>query len=134
MQQVTGRKYYLEQVVKLTILYLDMRYFCRMLNGPVNCLSALRVVYDLDRVMRKVDMSMSKTIDNLDTAARAAGFAMAGSDEGTLTSAATDAHGTNRVAAERISSPASSSWNRQMAAIKSTLNVGASWSPWKLTA
>jgi hypothetical protein len=67
-------------------------------------------------------------IENLDTAARAAGFAMAGSDDATV----------QRDRAASAPSPMSAdqayAWLRQMGNLKNPLPGISGWTPWKATA
>ena len=76
-------------------------------------------------------MSMSKDIDNLDTAARAAGFAMAGSEESFQFNAPADK---SRSEVPAIKADEERSWLRQVSTIKTHFSMGTGWSPWKATA
>ena len=91
--------------------------------------------------MRKVDMSMSKVLENLDTAAHAAGYAMVGSEDNfnladfspadvsVAGAKPRTASGKANMAAEQART-----WLRQMATVKPSLSIGSGWSPWKATA
>ena len=81
-------------------------------------------------------MSMSKVIDNLDTAAQAAGYAMVGSEDNFTSIEHGPAAEQLDAAPAKFSAVAEQAraWLRQMAAAKPQLSFGSGWSPWKATA
>ena len=86
--------------------------------------------------MRKADTRMSKDIDNLDMVARAAGFAMAGSEENFNQPpvVATEQRADGAGAATETASAQARTWLRQVATLKPHFPAASGWSPWKATA
>ena len=81
----------------------------------------------------EIVMSTSKVIDNLDCAARAAGFAMVGSEDSLNQAALPEAPAQ---VDEKVKPVAKKRqlWLTHAASVKSSWSLGTGWSPWKATA